>query len=175
MIWSPEVKAPFLQRMDLALRSAAPLALSLVILLLGHVPFGLPGGISVTPFLPLICVFYWTVHRPDLMPAWSVFILGLLHDLISGGAFGVGTFVLLAAYGLVASQRRFLVSFSVPLLWLSFAVVALLAALVVWVLTMIITGLLLSPAPLAYQYVLTVALYPLLAWIFARTQRRVLR
>lgn len=175
MAWSREVKAPFLQRFDLALRSAAPIALSLLILLFSHIPVGLPGAVSFTPFLPLVCVFYWGVHRPDLMPGWAVFVLGLLHDILSGGAFGVGTFTLLASYGLVATQRRFLVGFGVGLLWLSFAVLALLASIMVWLLTMMVLGVLLNPAPLAYQYVLTVAVYPLLAWVFARTQRRVLR
>ncbi|MEJ2026455.1 MAG: rod shape-determining protein MreD [Limibacillus sp.] len=175
MSWSAEVKAPFLQRFDLALRAAAPITLSLLILLLSQVPVGLPGGLAFTPFLPLICVFYWTVHRPDLMPGWAVFVLGVLHDLLSGGPFGVGAFTLLAAYGLVASQRRLLVSFGVGLLWLAFAVLALLAALLVWLLSMMIMGVFLNPAPLAYQYVLTVAVYPLLAWFFARTQKSVLR
>ena len=169
------MKAPLLQRLDLTLRGAAPVSLSLLIVLLSQVPVGFPGGVPFTPFLPLICVYYWTVHRPDLMPVWAVFLIGLLHDLLSAGAIGVGCFTLLGAYGVVATQRRFLVSFSVLLQWVSFAVLALAATLVVWLLTMIVMGLALNPAPLVYQYVLTVAVYPLLAWLFARTQRRVLR
>ena len=35
--------------------------------------------------LALIAVFFWTAHRPDLLPPWAVFLLGIFSDLASGG------------------------------------------------------------------------------------------
>src|SRR3546814_2837019 len=47
---------------------------------------GLPilriAGLSpIVPALALIGVFFWSVHRPDLMPIWAVFVIGLFQDL----------------------------------------------------------------------------------------------
>lgn len=170
-----QVKGPFLQRFDLALRSAVPVGFSFFLVLIGQVPFGLSGGAILAPHLALICVFYWAVHRPDLMPAWSVFLLGLFQDLLTGEPLGVGSFTLLFGYGIIVSQRRFLVSFGVPLLWLSFAVTAFIVMAIAWLASIVLMWRLLSPAPQIFQFSMSVAVYPLFAWILARTQQSLIR
>ncbi len=42
-------------------------------------PVFVPG--PVLPHLPFLCVFYWSIHRPDLMPSWAAFLAGLVVDV----------------------------------------------------------------------------------------------
>ena len=44
-----------------------------------------------------------------------------------------------------------------------------------WLLASAYSGLVLDPGPVAFQYVLTIAVYPCLAWVFAHGQRGILR
>ena len=67
------------------------------------VPLRLPDVSPVVPALALVAVYYWAVHRPSLMPAWVVFLIGLFQDLLSGGPVGVGILSLLLVFALVES------------------------------------------------------------------------
>ena len=77
-------------RLDLTARSLTPTAITLLLIMLGMVPLQLPNIAPVVPSLALIGVFYWAVHRPDLMTIWAIFAIGLFQDLLSGGHVGVG-------------------------------------------------------------------------------------
>lgn len=72
------------RRLDLFARELMPFALTLGLILVGAIPFYVPGLQSVAPSLPFIAVFYWTLHRPDLMPAAAAFLIGLFQDVLSG-------------------------------------------------------------------------------------------
>jgi len=82
-------------RLDCTARGLAPFALTVLLIVFGMVPLGVPDFAPVMPALGVIAVFFWLVYRPDLMPAWAVFLVGLIQDLLGGGALGVGVFVLL--------------------------------------------------------------------------------
>jgi len=60
-------------------------------------------------------------------------------------------------------------------MWWGFAMVALGAQVLVWVLTTALQFALLDPMPAVFQGALTVALFPFLTWFFARTQHAILQ
>lgn len=163
------------QRLDLLARNLSPFALTTLLVILGLVPLRVPDISPVLPSIAIIAVFYWSVHRPDLMPIWAVFLIGLIQDLLSAGPMGIGILSLLTVHGLVASQRRLFVGASMLLMWLAFALVAAAAMLTVWLLSSAYHGVMLEPGPAVFAYFLTVAFYPCLAWIFAQAQRAFLR
>lgn len=163
------------QRLDEAARQLTPLLLTLLFVMLAMMPFGVPALAPVLPWLALIAVYYWSVHRPDLMPAVAVFAVGLFHDLLAGSALGVGMLVLLLVHAVVMNQRRFFRSQSFLVIWFGFAVVGAGAMALVWLFNAVLAGQLIEASPAAFQYLTTVAAYPLLAWVFARVQRDVLR
>jgi rod shape-determining protein MreD len=53
--------------------------------------------------------------------------------------------------------------------------VALATCALMWMLYSVLSAQLLDPRPALFQYLTTVAAYPLLAWFFARAQRALLR
>ncbi len=159
------------QRLDVIARSLSPFAISLFLILLGMVPLHLPAISPVLPSLALIAVYYWSVHRPDLMPAWAVFLIGLFQDFLGGGVLGAGTLMLLLVHGIVNAQRRYVANASFLGLWFIFVLVAAAAEVTLWLLTSAYHGLLLDPKPAVFQCLMTIALYPCLAWVFVQLQR----
>ncbi len=162
-------------RLDLFARNLWPVALTLVLVILSQIPVRLTDSTPVVPALAMIAVYYWTIHRPDLMPVWAVFLIGLFQDLLGGGPMAIGILTLLAVQAMVASQRRFFASASFFVIWLVFLLFAAGAQALLWLLASAYAGLALEPGPVAFQYLLTIAVYPCLAWIFAQAQRVILR
>lgn len=151
---------------DIAARNATPSLLTLALVILGQLPFSLPGQATVTPYFVLMAVYYWGLHRPDLLPGLVVFLLGLLQDALGGEPFGVNAFVLVAVYWFVISQQRFFKGKHFVAVWWGFAIAALMAALLRWLFVSLIMGMVLAPWALAFEYLLTVALYPVLTLAF---------
>ena len=50
---------------DTIARNSTPSLLLLFLVVLGQLPFSLPGDSAVTPYFVLMAVFYWGLHRPD--------------------------------------------------------------------------------------------------------------
>lgn len=166
--------AALLLRLDRFSRSVAPLTLCIGLLIMAALPFRLPGFGRVAPDVALIAVFYWSVYRPDLFPAAGAFFLGLFNDVLIGGPLGASAFVLLLVHWLVRSQRRFFVGKSFAVVWWAFGMVAAGAGVIAWLVAMSLALAPVGIAPALVRCVITVALYPFLTWLFARTQSSVL-
>lgn len=164
-----------LQKIDRWTRALLPGLLALALILIGMVPVRLAGLTPISPWLLLILVYFWTVHRPDLLPIWAVFGLGLLSDLLGGGPIGPGTFALLLIYGAVKAQRRYILPHSFIVQWIVFALVAILAESLLFLSQMIALRAILAVEPAAFQVLMTIAIYPCLAWVFVLTQNSFLK
>ena len=158
-------------RLDLVARSISPFFVTLLLVLLGLVPLRIADLSPIVPALALIGVFFWSVHRPDLMPIWAVFLIGFAQDLLFGSVIGPGIVGLLIAHALVVWQLRFFLSASFAMIWCTFMLVAAAALTVTWLLNCVAMLTYVDPAPLFFQYLVTIAFYPCLAWAFLRGQR----
>lgn len=162
------------QRLDLTGRSLAPGAVTVMLVLLGMVPLPLPGVDRVMPELPLMAVYYWAIHRPDLLRPSAVFVIGLLQDLLAGTPLGLTSLVLVLTHWGVISQRGFFLANSFLLMWWGFALIVLAAAAVRGLVTsVLLLELLPLDAPL-FQALMTLACFPGPAWLFIRVQRHFL-
>jgi rod shape-determining protein MreD len=156
------------------LLAASPSALAIVLVLLASLPWGLPQFAMLSPMVGLAAVYYWTVHRPDLMPPLGAFAIGLVADLISGEPLGLHAFVLTLAQAVALLNRRALAGESFLLVWLGFAAITAMAGAAQWLCASLFWWTLLSPRALIAQAAVTVAVYPLAAQFFALAQRRLL-
>jgi rod shape-determining protein MreD len=164
-----------LQRLDKLARNLTPLMTGLVLVMFSVLPLQIPYYGSVSPNLGVMAVFYWVVYRPDLMPPSAAFLTGLWQDVLVGSPLGANAFILLVVHMALAAQRRFFQGKTFSVVWWAFAMITFMAAGLTWVLTMALYAVWLSPAPAFFQFLLTVALYPFVTWVFARTQHTVLR
>jgi len=150
------------RRIDIAARHAFPTAATLALMLLASAPLGLPDQAALLPAIALGCVYFWSLFRPAAMPPWSVFLIGLLLDLLGYLPLGAGVLALLVAHGLTIQARRFLARQGFLVVWLGFAALAALVALLIWLAAMALGFRLLPFAPAVFQCALSIALYPLL-------------
>jgi rod shape-determining protein MreD len=169
------MKPSIWRKLDTLARQLMPCAMTLAMLIAGVVPLHIPAFESVAPAMPLIAVFYWSLHRPDLMPAWAAFVLGLLQDIFAGLPLGVSACALIAVHAAVNTQRRFFVGKSFGVVWLGFTVVASAAVALSWVLTCVSCGALLAPEAALFQSLITIGVFPILSRVLLRCQLAVLR
>lgn len=168
------VESSLFQRLWLGLRGTAPLVLSLLLVLLSVLPYGIADFAAVRPALAMIAVYYWSIYRPDLLPAPAAFLIGVVQDVLAGTPLGMTALVLLLMRAVIISQRKVFVGESFLVGWWGFAIIAAGAALLTWLLASAWFLSILAADAIAYQTLITVMLYPLFAWIFGRLQRRVL-
>lgn len=162
-------------RLDLVARSLFPFALTLLLVMVSIVPLRIPDLSPIVPSLGIIAVYYWVIYRPELMPGWAVFLLGLVQDLLGGGPLGIHALVFLLLVAAVGAQRRFLATGSFAFVWAIFLPVAAATFFLIWLLYCLNLDLLIDARSVTFQYFTTVAVYPCLAWLFAQAQRAVIR
>jgi len=160
-------------RLDRWARLSVPFVLGLMLAIAAVLPWPLPGAPSVTPGLPLAVVYYWTLHREEVLPPPAVFMLGLTEDMLGGAPLGLNALVLLLASALVLLRRRPVARQPFAVTWWGYAVVAALAEAALWAGGSLYYLTLLAPEPFLVQYLLGVCLYPPLSLLFAGVERLV--
>jgi len=165
------MKPVFWSRLDLAARRFTPFGLTILLVLINALPLQVPGLVRVMPLLPLMSIYLWVVHHPNLMPMYAVFLVGILQDVLSGVPLGVYGLTYLIVYATVIWQRRFLAGKSFAVIWVGFTLVAAGAGAVGWVLVSAYHAVLIEPGAIAFQYLMSLGVFPLLAWVFMRWQR----
>lgn len=152
-----------------------PAALTILLMLPSVLPIEAPRLGEITPMLTVMAVFYWSIYRPELMPSWLAFVIGLLQDLISGGPVGLTALILVLVATYVGSQRRVFLSRSFMVGWGGFALIALAVAAASWAIASLYLGAVLRPAPMLLQALATTLLYPALVWALGRAQIAMMR
>lgn len=87
------------------LASVVPVSLAILGVLIANLPVSFLGGIVPAPLLGLMPIYFWCLVRPDLMPPFWAFAVGILEDMLSGGPAGVWTLAFVVTYALVDRQR----------------------------------------------------------------------
>lgn len=163
------------QRLDRIGRNLAPFAVSVMLVLLQLVPFHIPHFEVVTPSLVVTSIYYWAIHRPDLLRPTAVFGIGLLQDFLTGAPLGFNAAYLLILHGIVVSNRRLFLAGTFSVMWVGFAVVTFGGMILQWLAYSILN---LTPVRLStpfFETLLTVALFPILTALFIRIHRAFLQ
>lgn len=150
--------------------NATPFLLGMVLAVVSMLPSGMPELSYVTPSLALMVVYFWTIHRPETMPAMAVFAIGLWQDILHGGPMGLTSLILLVMWDLVANQRRVFIGKSFMVAWSGFAVVTFGTLGLGWIFASWWHWSLLALVPFLVHMGLTIALYPIFAAIFSQLQ-----
>ena len=153
------------------MRNLVPVTMTFLFVLVGQLPLPLPFLSEVAPAFALVSIYYWAVFRPDLMPYAAVFGLGIIQDAVAGAPFGLYPLVYLLVQSLVLNQRRFVVGKPFWVFWCAFAMVAPIAVFVAWIMASLLRGVLLSPGTALIELVMTIILFPAIAWVLLHAQR----
>lgn len=85
--------------------SVIPVTFAILGTLIANTPVSFLGGIVPAPLLGLMAIYFWCLVRPDLMPPFWAFAVGILEDVLSGGPPGVWTVSFIVTYALIDRQR----------------------------------------------------------------------
>ena len=168
------IRPSFGQQADIAWRAALPVGLTIILLFAALLSWHLPRLGMIASALVLISVFFWTVHQPGLMSMWGVLSIGLIHDFLMLAPFGVGLLVLLLVHGIALWQRKALNGMPFFLIWAVFGLAAAGSTLLTWLLVSFLQETLVNPAQAFDLFLLELVCYPLLAYVFAWIERRLL-
>ena len=102
-----------------------PLLCSLLMLFFSYVPLDLPISNHVRPSVGMICAYFWLLHRPDVFNLFSVYVLGLVEDVISSAPVGSNIFAMLVMYLLVTNLSRFFNAKPFVIIWYGFVLFSL--------------------------------------------------
>tara|TARA_B100000614_G_scaffold205234_1_gene187172 strand:- start:1642 stop:2157 length:516 start_codon:yes stop_codon:yes gene_type:complete len=160
-----------LERFEDGLRCILPLLITAGFVILFALPTGLPDFFAVKPMVALAAIYYWAIYRPDLLPYTVSFAIGLLYDVLVGTPLGLTSLVLLPLHAVAVSQRRFFVKKSFLVGWWGFAMLAPPAIVLNWLLASTYFGRFTTIQPMLFQTLLTIASYPLFAWLFGQVER----
>ncbi len=142
-------------------------------MLLIEVPFGVVDQSWLLPAVTLASVWFWSLYRPAAMAPPVVFAIGLLLDLLDWLPVGTGMLTLLIVHGVAQRWRHVLGRQGFAVVWLAFIMVAAGAAALLWLATAVLTWQLVPPDAMVFQAVLSAAVYPALAILFARAHRSI--
>ncbi|MEJ0061859.1 MAG: rod shape-determining protein MreD [Alphaproteobacteria bacterium] len=163
----------FLHQLDELVRRAVPLFAIFFLVLLTVAASPIPQFASLTPSFALIAVYYWSVHRPDLLPLPALFALGLILDALMRLPLGLSALSFILAARWVQGQRHIFSDRSYATLWFGFAVVAAVTAALQWMVAGLLAWHMLPAWPLCLQTLLTIAVFPLFAWSMILLQRHI--
>lgn len=151
-----------------------PLLSSLLLLFLSYVPLDFIIFNNIRPAVGMVCVYFWMIHRPDLFNLLSVFILGLVDDIISNVPLGANILTLLVLYVLLSNLSRFFNGKPFVVTWYGFALLSLVTFLTKWLVLSVYYSSFLPLPIVGFSYLVTAAAYPFLSLILAFVQNNLI-
>lgn len=144
-----------------------PLFVSVLWLMISFIPLRSEISANARPMLGLMCVYFWTAYRSDLFSLMSIFILGVISDILSVAPLGIHLFMYLVMYLSVTKISKYINDKTFEILWIGLALLLPVSMLSGWLLTSIYYADFLPLKSLIFSYLISVALYPVFGGINA--------
>jgi rod shape-determining protein MreD len=138
--------------------------------LLDLVPWSGGLGTLPSPSLLLVTVAFWALERPELVPPWLLFGLGLAFDLIAFTPPGVMPLTLVAVALVLRSARQEIRAQAPLVRWLSAGLAVMLGLLLRHGLMALWRGAWFPLVPTLLDGVISVAAFLPMAWLLAATR-----
>ncbi len=144
-----------------------PIMLSTLLILISSANDGTVIDYSFTPSLAAICVFYWVFIYPDLIGSLTVFVIGIISDMVFLQPLGLDAFSLLVAYMLTSYQRDDVVKYGFTVMWGFFGYFLVIFWAVKLIMSYLYVGDVFFDFDIVVQYILTFLTYPVAHRIMA--------
>ena len=160
---------------QIGLRSTVPTVVTLFLVIICVLPYGVPGLNKAVPLLPIVSIYFWSVHRPDLTSLTCHFLIGLFQDIVVGTPIGFSAAIFVGIHAAVHYQRRFFYGRTFIVLWASFSLLMFAVSMLSFMIMGLYNLSFVPFSPVFLQFFLTVAFYPLLIRILQWISRAFLR
>ncbi len=144
-----------------------PIVLSALLILISAANDGTVIDHTFTPAIAAACVFYWVFVYPDLIGSVTVFIVGLISDIIFLQPIGMDSLALLIAYTLTSHQRDDVVKYGFMVIWGFFAYFLFIFYAIKMMSAYVYMGEIFFSFDIIIQFILTFLTYPLVHRILA--------
>jgi len=122
------------------------------------------------PFV-IIAIYYWSIHRPTIMPAFLAFAAGLMIDILSGAPFGLNAMLFVLLQWAISDQRAFLSAQNFAMIWLVFAIVFSVILMVQWFVTGLLNFNWVSIMQAAPQMMTALLTFPIITLLLHMTKK----
>jgi len=150
------------------LRGSLPFLSVLLLICIDLAPLPTAAPTALSPLLCLSAIFYWTVHRPDLLGNTLVLIATVVLDATAGLPLGLTATALFVTRLLLLAPPRFFAGRSFLVLWACFSLAVTVLMTLRWLLASLYFQHLFAFRPVAFELLLTIAAYPLVSLLMAR-------
>lgn len=123
------------------------------------------------PFLTLIGVYYWSVFKPEFLPIWVVFILGVLQDILMGSPLGLMPLLLIVVQQFIFFQGRQFLERDFIFNWFVFVMLVIGFGIMSWGISSLYFRTLLDYWDVLGQILMTIAFYPVITWLLGLTRK----
>ena len=154
------------------LANSLPVFCGILGVIVSNLPFSFLGPWVPSPLYALMPIYFWSLVRPDLMtPAWA-FVIGVLHDTLSGGPPGIWAASFVATYAVLERQRDAFAGLSGWGALLGFSTAALVACGTSYMIFDLYHWQLLPLVPYLKELAVTVLLYAPVAVVLSGIHRK---
>ena len=91
--------------------------LSIIIAIL---PYKIHNLSLLMPLFAPMVIYFWSIYQPQNLPYVSVFLLGLLQDILENNVLGISSISLLLFQVMIGSQRKYIVNNAFIVVWAGF-------------------------------------------------------
>lgn len=145
------------------LKQLVPLICTILLILLAGVPLRLPFLKFLRADIGMICIYFWSLYRRDLLGPVSVAIIGFVVDSLGAVPLGVNMFIFILVYVLAITYGSFVNTKPFIVSWLGFAAISVIGFFTKWLLMSVYYSNFLLFAGIFAGLLSTILLYPLIA------------
>ena len=149
-----------------------PLVTSIAFLLLAYVPINFSLFYNIRPDFGLMCIYFWMLHRPDLIGIGTIVVMGMVCIIISSSVVGASLIAYLVMYVLMYNFQKLFNAKPFVVIWYGFMALSFVAVLVKWLVASVYHNTFLPLPILMLGYLIGIVMYPLVAVVLAFIQNR---
>lgn len=152
------------------LRALLPFLSVLLLVVIDLAPLPSAAPTAIAPFLTPAGIYFWLVHRPDLLGNTAILALLLVLDATAGLPLGLTALAFFATRFLLLTPRQFLAGRSFIVIWACFGLAAILLMALRWLIAALYFQHVFAFRPTLFEMLLTIAAYPVVSLLLTRLQ-----
>ena len=158
---------------SVGLKGIIPFFTVLFLIIIMILPYNIVFIGDIMPFLTLIGVYYWSVFKPELLPVSTVFVLGLLQDILLGSPLGLMSLLLVVVQQFIFYQGRQFLERDFLFNWVVFVMLVIGFGILSWAIASLYMREFLDYLSVLGQILLTIAFYPIITWFLGWAKKMV--
>lgn len=140
--------------------SIAPLTTLLISIFISILPYHSTNLSIIIPLFSYTIIYFWKIYRPYSLSYFTIFILGLLKDVIENDVLGLNALCLLLFSFMVKSQRKYIIKNAFVVVWAGFIFFLTIIILISMMLVYMSSNIDLYPFKIVFaQWLITIFVY----------------